>query len=679
MPSYESEVYKRSLSDMQSPSTPTKRPCVPTIDTSHPAEFLAKDRSTSSSYPTCPIDVYNKNYPLSCMQTPEHLRNFQVQLDSIPYKFCTDSSVSEIEDDLAITLKPVSNVKESGSHHPSQALRIVGNCQLFPTKQIQAPPSPEQEEFVSSEEGRLDVSVPSPIAPMELVDMMSCYSRLPSSLQAFMFLKFMKNCDRQTLRLLNEQCNLSLKRDLIASLPDTLVDKVLQCLDIRSFLNALLVCKNWESIFRSHVSFWYYQFVKNHFLVDKKDWQLVFPNKQPPPFLRNEDIPMDMYPCIFKRHYLHRQRWLRPKQKPLRLSFPRHVHAGHFVTFLQLQGDRVITSSDDASMNIYDVNTGNLVVQLLGHRGGVWAVQVFGDTLISGSVDKTIRVWDMRTGKCTHLFRGHTSTVRCLQILLPVKTIKKGRVTYEPEFPCIVSGSRDSTVRIWKLPQPNDPPYIAPEDVNPSVAEQSNPYHIRTLSGHTGSVHSIAGYGDILVSGSYDFTVRVWRASTGECLNHFRGHKAYIYSVLYDPTRNLCFSGSLDKTIRIWDIKNNVCLHTLEGHTDLVVFLNLQADKLISGALDSTIREWDINSAKCEKVLSANSGPISCMQNDECKVVSGNNGSLKLWDLRTGKLVRTLLSDMTIISQVCYDETRCVAAVQRDNQSFIEVLVYRDN
>ena len=52
-----------------------------------------------------------------------------------------------------------------------------------------------------------------------------------------------------------------------------------------------------------------------------------------------------------------------------------------------------------------------------------------------------------------------------------------------------------------------------------------NPYHRRHLEGHSGPVRAVAAHGRTAVSGSYDYTVRVWDITTGECKWVLAGHK----------------------------------------------------------------------------------------------------------------------------------------------------------
>ncbi|KAF6787296.1 cell division control protein [Colletotrichum sojae] len=380
---------------------------------------------------------------------------------------------------------------------------------------------------------------------------------------------------------------------------------------------------------------------------------------------------LHLFKSLYRRHYMIRQSWTSGKVKPGHVAFA--AHPRHVITCLQFDEDKIITGSDDTLIHVYDTKTGKLRKKLEGHEGGVWALQYEGNMLVSGSTDRSVRVWDIEKGLCTQVFYGHTSTVRCLQILMPTETGKThdGKAAMMPSKPLIITGSRDSQLRVWRLPEVGSRRYI---QTGPPANDADCPYFIRTLSGHTHSVRAISAHGDTLVSGSYDSTVRVWRISTGESLHVLHGHSQKVYSVVLDHKRNRCISGSMDSLVKIWDLNTGACLHTLEGHSLLVGLLDLRDERLVSAAADSTLRIWDPENGKCKNVLTAHTGAITCFQHDGRKVISGSEKTVKMWDIRTGECVQDLLTDLSGVWQVKFDERRCVAAVQRDSLTYVEIL-----
>jgi F-box and WD-40 domain protein CDC4 len=379
---------------------------------------------------------------------------------------------------------------------------------------------------------------------------------------------------------------------------------------------------------------------------------------------------MHLFKSLYQRHHLIRKSWMEEDTKPKHIAF--RAHQRHVVTCLQFDTDKILTGSDDTNINVYDTKNGALRNRLEGHEGGVWALQYEGNTLVSGSTDRSVRVWDIEKGKCTQVFQGHTSTVRCLVILKPTQIGETldGQPIMMPKEPLIITGSRDSTLRVWKLPQPGERSIM---QTGPSANDHDNPYFIRALTGHHHSVRAIAAHGDTLVSGSYDCTVRVWKISTGDVLHRLQGHSQKVYSVVLDNARNRCISGSMDNMVKVWSLETGACIFNLEGHTSLVGLLDLSHQRLVSAAADSTLRIWDPENGQCKSTLCAHTGAITCFQHDGQKVISGSDRTLKMWNVKTGEFVKDLLTDLSGVWQVKFNERRCVAAVQRNNMTYIEV------
>ena len=383
---------------------------------------------------------------------------------------------------------------------------------------------------------------------------------------------------------------------------------------------------------------------------------------------------LHLYKSIYQRHHLIQKSWMQGDVKPRHIAF--RAHPRHVVTCLQFDTNKILTGSDDTNIDVYDTQTGALRARLQGHEGGVWALQYVGNTLVSGSTDRSVRVWDIEKGVCTQVFQGHTSTVRCLQILMPVEVGRtvNGEAIMMPPQPLIITGSRDSNLRVWKLPRPEDKTFF---QAGPPQDDSDCPYFVRVLTGHQHSVRAIAAHADTLVSGSYDSTVRVWKISTGETVHRLSGHASKVYSIVLDHKRNRCISGSMDNLVKVWSLDTGTVLYNLEGHSSLVGLLDLNDDRLVSAAADFTLRIWDPENGQCKSTLSAHTAAITCFQHDGQKVISGSDRTLKMWNVKTGECVKDLLTDLSGVWQVKFNERRCVAAVQRNNLTYIEVCVKR--
>jgi WD40 repeat protein len=102
-----------------------------------------------------------------------------------------------------------------------------------------------------------------------------------------------------------------------------------------------------------------------------------------------------------------------------------------------LDGTKVASCSEDKTVCVWDVNRGECIATLTGHAGMVnycqlrkkygcslteW-VQVTscswspdGTKVVSSSADKTLRVWDVSRGECIITLIGHNDTVSYCQL-----------------------------------------------------------------------------------------------------------------------------------------------------------------------------------------------------------------------------------------------------------------------
>jgi F-box and WD-40 domain protein CDC4 len=104
-----------------------------------------------------------------------------------------------------------------------------------------------------------------------------------------------------------------------------------------------------------------------------------------------------------------------------------------------------------------------------------------------------------------------------------------------------------------------------------------------------------------------------------------------------------------------------------------VGLLGLSPSSLVSAAADSTLRIWDPATGQLRHALSGHTGAITCFQHDEFKVLSGSDGTLKMWDVRDGQPVRDLLTGVVGVWQVVFEGRWCVAASNRNEQTMLDV------
>ena len=227
-------------------------------------------------------------------------------------------------------------------------------------------------------------------------------------------------------------------------------------------------------------------------------------------------------------------------------------------------------------------------------------------------------------------------------------------VSFSPDGQTIASGSYDKTVRLWD-----------------AATGQSK----AVLKGHTDRVRSVAfsSDGQTIASGSHDKTVRLWDAATGQSKAVLKGHTDWIISVAFSSDGRTLASGSLDSTVRLWDVlPQGQFKAVLKAHTDWVhsVAFSPDGQTIASGSYDKTVRLWDAATGQKKTVLTGHTDTIFSVafSPDGQTIASGNyDKTVRLWDAATGQK-KTVLTGHTgyVLSVAFSPDGQAIASGSRD-------------
>ncbi|CCD23552.1 Caf4p NDAI_0B05190 [Naumovozyma dairenensis CBS 421] len=211
-------------------------------------------------------------------------------------------------------------------------------------------------------------------------------------------------------------------------------------------------------------------------------------------------------------------------------------------------------------------------------------------------------------------------------------------------------------------------------------------------SAHTDSITCLdfaKSWNTLCTAANYDNTVKIWDLSTTEQLGSFSGHKATINCLQMSNNNSLLMTGSKDATVKVWNIdlgielakkENNQleekdespCVLTFDSHSDEITALSFDGEYLISASRDKTVRQYDIISGKCFQTLATNFGSISKTNGDmlmsrnspvvgalqyynTALITGSSDGIARLWDLRIGKVVRSMEGHNGAITSLQFD------------------------
>ncbi|EKM59845.1 uncharacterized protein PHACADRAFT_250592, partial [Phanerochaete carnosa HHB-10118-sp] len=225
--------------------------------------------------------------------------------------------------------------------------------------------------------------------------------------------------------------------------------------------------------------------------------------------------------------------WHVPIQSPLMwsvmLGYMPHCFGGQSSSIMfSLDSRYLLTGTISAASNsgehaayLWDVTTGKLIREFVGHSGDVLSGIAFsldGRRIATGSRDETVIVWEAATGARVATCSGHGDWVRS--------------VAFSPNGERVVSGGDDHCIHMWS-------------------AEEGE--LLQSFEGHTSWVSSVAFSpgGDVVISSSRDDTMRLWDINTGACLLVLNPG-TWSSTVRLSPDGSGILVGDDDRLVQLW-------------------------------------------------------------------------------------------------------------------------------
>ncbi|KAI5365553.1 putative WD40/YVTN repeat-like-containing domain superfamily [Septoria linicola] len=287
--------------------------------------------------------------------------------------------------------------------------------------------------------------------------------------------------------------------------------------------------------------------------------------------------------------------------------------------------------------------------RLTNHNGPVHAVTFSAGTgqyILTGCQDRNIRLFNPLSGRLIQTYSAHGYEVLDLGV--------------SEDNARFASGGGDKTVFLWDV----------------ATAQT-----LRRFTGHSARINCVAfgGEGDsVVISGSFDGTVKVWDAKSRseKPIMSFGEAKDSISSVAV--CNNEIFVGSVDGCVRVYDLSMG-CVDTdyvAPGKGVTNVTPTKAGDGYLVSSLDGKLRFFDRATGKCLQTFGDESFRNetyrlrSTLAMGEAYAVSGTeDGRVLVWDVLTGVVAhriwhkeqgsaQSIASKKDVVSAVVWNQLR---------------------
>ena len=238
---------------------------------------------------------------------------------------------------------------------------------------------------------------------------------------------------------------------------------------------------------------------------------------------------------------------------------------------------------------------------------------------------------------------GHNQAITSLQV--------------STESDLLVSGSRDRTALVWRLPK-----------------QQENwATEYTRLVGHNHFVSGVSFSSDAshLLTCSWDKTIRLWDLSTRSTKKLFLDHKKDVLAATFSPSNRRIISCARDKSVRVWNILGE-CKVSVDGDAWATSVACTSADEeetkltIAVGYWDGKVKVFEITD-KCEPryTIDAHQGRVSSVgftPDGQWLITAGSDRKVCLWSVANGQKTMSFTAPAPVNAIACCPSKAWVCA-----------------
>lgn len=287
-------------------------------------------------------------------------------------------------------------------------------------------------------------------------------------------------------------------------------------------------------------------------------------------------------------------------------------------------GDRILTADGTYSLMLWDVESGEFIRRYVDRDMKTnrhhCAFSPDGKSILINSsgnseISSHASLWDVQTGKRNLLFFGHSGYIF--------------DIDFSPNGKYILTASDDHSAKLF---------------------DSQSGEELQSYNDHSSRVLSCAFSHDskLVLTGSDDNTAKLWNCLTGELIYTFQGHTNAVQDCKFSPNGQMVLTIGNDQTIRLWSTQTGAQLKIFkcETHPWHVRIAFSKNNRTIMFTENDYAVLLDIETGNILHRLPHAFWIYSCAfsPNGEYAVTGSADSTTKLWDVRTGTLLRTFFT-----------------------------------
>lgn len=275
----------------------------------------------------------------------------------------------------------------------------------------------------------------------------------------------------------------------------------------------------------------------------------------------------------------------------------------HSVSFSP--GGKLLIAGDTVGeLYLYETATGELIKKWTGHKGRISSVSFnpSDGTLASAGGDGAIRIWEPDTGRELASFPLETEDL-----------------AYNSTGTLLAAGKQEG-VRVWRTQNWASIEY--PDD------------------GPLGKRVAFVANTNELATGGVDGRIRIWNSETGALLKTLGNYTMPVNTLACSPKAPFLVSGHAHM-VKVWDVAQEKEMGVFRDHGALSAAFSPDGEKVVStGGVAMDVKVWFAKrvDAQTFKRIHAAIGGISFSPDNSTLVSSSIDGTVGIWDVRTGQL-----------------------------------------